>query len=264
MKELTMYQVDAFTNSLFKGNPAAVCPLTEWISEETMQSIASENNLSETAFFVKKEDFYEIRWFTPVAEVDLCGHATLASAFVLFFMDNIPQDKIIFKAKKHELSVIKNVNIMTLDFPSNTLSKIDITDDLIEPFNFKPIEAYKASNDILLVFSNEEEIKNLKPNFTKISNINTRGIIVTAKGENCDFVSRFFAPKFGINEDPVTGSAHTTLIPYWSKILGKKKMTAKQLSKRGGDLLCEFHEDRVKIAGEAVLYMEGKIKLPIK
>jgi len=216
MKELKIYQVDAFTNTVFKGNPAAVCPLTEWISETTMQSIANENNLSETAFFVKKEGFYEIRWFTPIAEVDLCGHATLASAFVLFLMENIPNDKIIFKAKKHTLSVTKNENIMTLDFPSDTHTKIEITDDLIKPFNYKPIEAYKGSSDILLIFSREEEIQNLKPNLLDITKINTRAIIASAKGENCDFVSRFFAPKYGIDEDPVTGSAHTTLIPYWS------------------------------------------------
>ncbi len=259
MEQIKLYQIDTFTKNPFKGNPAGVCPLEEWLTDETMQNIAFENNLPETAFYVKKGSLLEIRWFSPTVEVDLCGHATLACAFVEFERSKVKTDTIIFHSKSGELSVRRKDNLLTLDFPVDEFSKINLTTELTTPFNYNPIEAYKGSTDIMLVFSNEEEIENMKPILAEVAKINARGVIVTARGKEFDFVSRFFAPQSGINEDPVTGSAHTALIPYWSNVLGKKVMKAWQLSERGGELLCELDGDRVKISGNAVLYMEGNI-----
>jgi len=261
MKQIKLYQIDTFTKSPFKGNPAGVCPLDEWLSDEIMQCIAFENNLPETAFYVNKGSFFEIRWFSPTVEVDLCGHATLASAFVEFKRNKDKTGVVTFYSKSGKLSVSKKEDLLTLDFPIDEFSKINITKELTAPFNFNPIEAYRGSTDIMLVFSNEREIKNMKPILSEVAEIKGRGVIVTARGEEFDFVSRFFAPQSGINEDPVTGSAHTTLIPYWSNILEKKVMKARQLSKRGGELLCELDKGRVKISGNAILYMEGSIIL---
>ncbi|MFH0736922.1 MAG: PhzF family phenazine biosynthesis protein [bacterium] len=260
--KIKLYQVDAFTDELYHGNPAAVCILKEWLSETQMQNIAAENNLSETAFVVKVGDGYEIRWFTPLVEVNLCGHATLASAFVLFNFYCQNNQKIEFHSLKSGLLTVKKENdLIVLNFPSDISLEVKIPELLLKAFNFTPITAYKGKTDYLLLFSSQQEIEELKPNFQLIYSSGVRGVIATAKGNEADFVSRFFAPFVGINEDPVTGSAHTTLIPFWSEKLGKTDLTAKQLSKRKGELNCQFLGDRVNIAGHAVLYMVGEIEI---
>jgi PhzF family phenazine biosynthesis protein len=257
-----LYQVDAFTNKLFGGNPAGVCPLEVWLPEEKMQSIAMENNLSETAFFVQKGERFHIRWFTPELEVALCGHATLASAHVIFNHLNFKGDVIKFDSKSGELKVSKKDEMLVLDFPADSFDKeILPPDSLIEGLGIQPIEAYKGKTDYMLVYRTQKEIESIVPNFTLIKKAKARGIIVTAKGNSVDFVSRFFAPLSGVPEDPVTGSSHTTLIPYWSQKLGKKELTAKQLSKRRGKLKCKYLGDRVEIGGEAVTYMIGEINI---
>mgnify|MGYP001174810565 CR=1 FL=1 len=259
---LPIFQVDAFTNRLFSGNPAAVIPLTDSLSDELMQSIALENNLSETAFIDLSKQPYNIRWFTPTTEVDLCGHATLASAKVLF--DEILDEstnEINFQSKSGALRVFKKNNLIFLDFPSDPASEVldkAFVEDLL---GFQPNHLFKGSDDYLAVFSSEDTIKNLKPNFLKISKIKSRGLIATAPGDQVDFTSRCFYPQLGINEDPVTGSAHTLMIPYWSKTLGRHEMVAHQLSKRGGILYCENKEERVLIGGETAIYMSGEINL---
>ena len=262
-KKLRIYQIDAFTKRIFNGNPAAVCVLDEWLDDELMQNIGLENNLSETAFVVPKGDEYEIRWFTPTAEVDLCGHATLASAYALFHYYNHPSDTIIFQSKSRgKLTVTKNEDgSLTLDFPSDTVSKVELPEALKKAFNINPIECYKGKTDYLLIYSSQEDIENTEPDFNLILNSGVRGVIISAPGNNTDFVSRFFAPQVGVNEDPVTGSAHTSLTPVWSKKLNKAKLSAKQLSQRGGELVCELVGDRVKISGNAVKYLIGEIEL---
>ena len=255
-----IYQIDAFTNKLFSGNPAAVCPLTEWLADEIMQKIAMENNLAETAFYVRKGEAFEIRWFTPTLEVDLCGHATLAVAYVLFFLEGFEDELIHFVSPRSgDLFVSKNTDGLTLDFPTDVIEKVDITDIFQSCFDIKPVEAYRGKTDVMLVFNNESEIRTLIPSFSNIVKIGCRGIIVTAKGDTVDFVSRFFAPQSGINEDPVTGSAHTTLTPYWAKRLNKSALTAHQLSERGGILKCKIKNGRVEISGQARLYLKGEI-----
>lgn len=257
-----IYQVDAFTDQLFSGNPAAVCPLDHWLSTYLMQNIALENNLAETAFFVRNGDRYDIRWFTPSVEVDLCGHATLASAFVLFHVGHVAGQQVTFFSERSgELIVTKDDDLLTLDFPTDELTKVEISQQLTEGLNETPVEAYKGKTDYLLVFDSEEQIRNLKPDFAKIATLRARGVIVTARGKEVDFVSRFFAPQSGINEDPVTGSAHTTLTPYWFGRTGKTKMDAMQLSERGGRLTCTYKKDRTLISGNARLYLTGEIQL---
>lgn len=262
-KKIKIHQVDAFTSRLFHGNPAAVCVLDEWLSDELMQKIGLENNLSETAFVVPKEIDYEIRWFTPTVEVDLCGHATLASAFVLFEYYNHPTKTITFQSKSRgKLTVMKNEDkTLTLDFPADTVKKVDLPDGLKNAFNISPIECFKGKTDYLLIFSSQEDIEKLEPDFNQITTSGARGVIVSATGNSTDFVSRFFAPNAGVNEDPVTGSAHTTLTPVWNNKLNKTKLSAKQLSKRSGELVCEIIEDRVKISGSAVKYLVGEIEV---
>jgi PhzF family phenazine biosynthesis protein len=257
---IKLYQVDAFAEKIFSGNPAAVCPLNDWLPEQLMQDIAMENNLAETAFFVKKGDQYEIRWFTPSVEVDLCGHATLASAHVLFNHENHKGDSIIFYSHRSGILTVKREQQqLTLDFPVDVLKQIDVTDEHWIPFGLRPQELYRGKTDFMMVFENESQIKNLKPDFKLVNNLDCRGVIVTAKGDTVDFVSRFFAPQSGIDEDPVTGSAHTTLTPYWSKKLGKKTLSAIQLSKRRGILTCTDNGERVLISGQAKLYLKGEI-----
>ncbi len=257
--KLDIYQVDAFTKEVFKGNPAAICPLDEWISAELMQKIASENNLSETAFFVKSEDTYEIRWFTPTFEIDLCGHATLASAFVIFECLKLEEKLVKFHSHKSgELSVEKIGDVLTLDFPSRPVEKCDAPEGLIEAIGTQPKEIFKA-RDYFLVYENEQEVADIAPNFSRLLEIDAHGFIVTAKGDSSDFVSRFFAPEVGVFEDPVTGSSHCNLIPFWAERLGKTKLFGKQISARGGELFCELKGDRVKIGGNAVLYFKGEI-----
>jgi len=255
-----LYQVDAFTETLFGGNPAAVCPLNQWLDDSLLQNIAMENNLAETAFYVKRDNRYEIRWFTPKIEVDLCGHATLAAAFVLFHHEGYPNDSINFYSHRSgELKVNRKSNRLTLDFPVDELRQVAITDGIANCFDKKPFEAYRGKTDYMLVFENETDITNIQPHFEMISKLDARGIIITAKGENVDFVSRFFAPQSGINEDPVTGSAHTTLTPYWTEKLNKNKLSAIQLSERRGYLQCKLSGNRVEISGQAKLYLVGEI-----
>lgn len=257
---IPIYQIDAFTNKQFKGNPAAVCPLEEWIEDELMQKIAMENNLSETAFFVKKGNNYELRWFTPKGEIDLCGHATLATAYVVFtyFDSNITTIK--FHTMSGILEVSKEGNLLSMIFPSREGEKCEAPEALIRGFGRKPIEVYK-SRDYMAVFESEQDILNLKLNMEELKKLDAFAVIATAKGNEVDFVSRFFAPKAGVDEDPVTGSAHCTLVPYWKKRLGKNEFMALQLSERGGKIYCTDLGGMVKMSGEVAPYLEGFINL---
>nr|WP_321415188.1 PhzF family phenazine biosynthesis protein [uncultured Allomuricauda sp.] len=256
-----IYQIDAFTSQTFGGNPAAVCILDSWLSPELMQKIAQENNLAETAFAVKKDGLYEIRWFTPEVEEDLCGHATLATAFVLFHFYELEKDTIQFySGRSGNLTVNKADNgWLTMDFPTDNLVAIQNIEELNNAIGQTPIKTLKGKTDYMMVYKSQKEIEELDPNFFLLDQVDARGVIVTAPGNEVDFVSRFFAPSCSISEDPVTGSAHTSLTPYWTEVFDKTKMTAKQLSKRGGDLVCEYLGERVKISGKAVLYLTGEI-----
>jgi len=257
-----IYQIDAFADKVFSGNPAAVCPLDQWLSDEILQKIAMENNLAETAFYVKEGNQYRIRWFTPTVEVDLCGHATLAAAYVLFNHENHHENIIHFYSPRSgTLPVTKNGESLTLNFPTDLFEQVTISNEIINCFNIKPKSIYKGKSDYLFVFEKEEDLINIKPAFNEISKLNCRGIIISAKGNDVDFVSRFFAPQSGINEDPVTGSAHTTLTPYWAKQLNKTELTAIQLSDRKGYLQCKYLDDRVEISGQGKLYLIGDIYL---
>ena len=257
--KLPLYQIDAFTDQTFKGNPAAVCILDEWIEDGLMQKIAAENNLSETAFVVKNGEVYEIRWFTPRIEVALCGHATLATAHVLFLYYHHPGSKLHFYSPHSgDLYVKKKDDLLTLNFPADRISKVDVPEELTRAFGKKPVEAYKGKTDYLLVFETQKDIQGCRPDMELLKKSKARGIMVTAPGKKVDFVSRFFAPCAGVDEDPVTGSAHTTLTPYWSQRLNKKRMKARQLSERGGKLICELRDERVLISGKAVTYFRGE------
>ncbi|NOR28177.1 MAG: PhzF family phenazine biosynthesis isomerase [Lutibacter sp.] len=258
---MTIYQVDAFNNEIFKGNPAAVCPLEEWISEELMQHIAEENNLSETVFFVKTKQSFYIRWFTPASEIDLCGHATLAAAHIIFTELNYAEKVLEFNSKSGKLTVKKNEDWYTLNFPSEEVIEIETPALLKQALNVPIIKTYKGKWKLLVELENETTISNLEPNFNLLSQLESNGIIVTSKGDLFDFISRFFAPKLGINEDPVTGSAHTLLIPFWSKKLHKKKLEALQLSKRVGVLKCQYLNERVEMSGQAITYLKGQLTL---
>lgn len=259
--KLSIYQVDAFAENVFSGNPAAVVPLQEWLPTQTMQNIALENNLSETAFFVPVENGFHIRWFTPVTEVTLCGHATLATAHVLFKHLITKEKEIRFQSRTGELTVKKENELIVLNFPASEINETGFPIDIEKAFGIKPQQCYKGREDLMFVFESQEEIQNLKPDFLFLKTLEMRGIISTAPSEEFDFVSRFFAPREGINEDPVTGSAHTMLIPYWSDRLDKKEMVAKQISKRGGVLYCKHLGERVEIGGNAVTYLIGEIIL---
>jgi PhzF family phenazine biosynthesis protein len=260
--KVKMYQVDAFSENVFGGNPAAVCILgDQWLDEESMQNIAMENNLSETAFYSVQNGIRLIRWFTPKKEVDLCGHATLATAYMIFKIEKKGLKEIEFMSKSGSLKARKDEELITLDFPSDHIEKISSYDELTDCFNIKPKEVFKGNSDYMLIYPKERDIINLEVDFDKLSKVDTRGVIVTAKGDYVDFVSRFFAPRYGVNEDPVTGSAHTTLTNYWSKFSDKKTLTAKQLSPRGGKLICSDKGNRVEISGKAILYFEGEINV---
>lgn len=258
--QLKLYQIDAFAKKIFEGNPAAVCPLDSWLDDALMRKIAMENNLSETAFFVNEGTNYHIRWFTPLEEVDMCGHATLASAFVLFEILNYPNDEIVFDSKSGELRVRRERDKLLMDFPAQEITACPIPLAIAEAFVMQPKECYK-SMDYLLVFENEEDILKAKPNLEKLKNIDARGVIITSKSQEYDFVCRFFAPKIGIDEDPVTGAAFTQLAPYWSKALGKNEFRAKQISQRGGEVFCKLYGSRVEIAGYGIKYFEGIVEL---
>jgi PhzF family phenazine biosynthesis protein len=260
MNSVPIFQVDAFTSGPFTGNPAAVCVLSEWLTDDLMQKIAMENNLAETAFIVQQDTDYLIRWFTPVTEVDLCGHATLASSFVVMNILQPERHEVIFHTgKMGDLIVRKKGELLELDFPTDTLRKCDLPDLIIESLDKEPVECFMGRSDYLLLYRSEAEITNLRPDFRKLAKADGRGIIVTAPGSDVDFVSRFFAPQAGIDEDPVTGSAHTTLTPFWSARLGKTSMKARQLSARGGYLECTLNNDRTLISGRADLFLKGEI-----
>lgn len=258
--ELDIYQIDAFADKPFQGNPAAVIPLEEWLDDNIMQSIALENNLSETAFFIKTKEHFHIRWFTPFSEVDLCGHATLASAYVIYNILNYKNDTITFDSRSGVLSVKKNEDYFVLDFPSQPPVKTDPPPQIKKAFNETIISCLK-SEDYILVFDNEDYVKSVQPDMTVLKSLDLRGVIITSRSKRYDFVTRFFAPKFGVNEDPVTGSAFTQLGPFWADELGKNDLSARQVSFRGGDVLCRVEKDRVFISGKAVKFLEGKIIL---
>ncbi|QKZ13310.1 PhzF family phenazine biosynthesis protein [Spirosoma sp. KUDC1026] len=264
---MRLYQLDAFTDQLYAGNPAAVIPLTAWLPDELMQQIAAENNLAETAFYVKTDDdaHYHIRWFTPTVEVDLCGHATLATGYVVFYLEEKPDaEEIFFDSRSGSLKVCKGQEgWLTLDFPADVVHKANLQPPaLLSSLEEKPQEVYKGKTDYLLIYETQAQIAALDPDFREMSTVPARGVIVTAPGDadsGVDFVSRFFGPQSGIDEDPVTGSAHTTLVPYWSEKLEKTELVARQLSKRGGYLRCKLNGDRVDISGQVKLYLTGEI-----
>jgi len=258
--KLPLYQIDAFADGPFTGNPAAVCPLEEWLPEATMQAIAEENNLAETAFYVGRDGHYDLRWFTPVREVDLCGHATLAAAHVVFAEGNYGSGRITFSSKSGPLHVTRKGDWLTLDFPVQPGTPCAVPAGMAEALGATPRECYRAM-DYLAVFEREAEIVALKPNFQALTALDLRGVIVTAPGTTCDFVSRFFAPNYGVNEDPVTGSAHCTLTPYWAARLGKTTLDARQLSKRTGTLHCQLQGNRVLISGRTIAYLRGTIEV---
>lgn len=258
---IPLYQVDAFAGSLFAGNPAAICPLDEWLPDGLLQSIATENNLSETAFFVRNGDRYQLRWMTPAVEVDLCGHATLASAFVIFRCLEPRRDAVAFDTRSGELVVRRNGELLTMDFPARAPEPCTVDPRLI-PALGKPAREILAARDYLVVYDSEDDVRSLAPRMDELAQVDRFAVIVTAPGTRSDFVSRFFAPAQGVAEDPVTGSAHCTLTPYWAKRLGKDKLHAMQVSRRGGELWCENLGSRVSISGRAVLFLEGTITLP--
>jgi len=257
---LPIYQVDAFAGAVFHGNPAAVCPLERWLEAPLMQSIAAENNLAETAFFVPRGDAYELRWFTPEVEVDLCGHATLASAFVIFERLERGKASVTFHSQSGPLTVRRDGERLTLDFPVSPPEACAPPPALEAGLGARPREVFKA-RDYMAVFDSAAQVRALVPRMDQLASLAARGTIVTAPGDGVDFVSRFFAPGAGIPEDPVTGSAHCTLIPYWAKRLGRTRLVAHQVSARGGELICEDRGERVAIGGRAVLYLEGTIQV---
>lgn len=257
---IPIYQVDAFASQVFSGNPAAICPLEKWLPDEQMQAIAAENNLSETAFFVKNDGGYQLRWFTPRVEVDLCGHATLASAFIIF-SELAPAEKSVrFETRSGTLIVTRAGDLLSLDFPARPPADCDVHPKLVAALGGKP-EKILGARDYLAIYSSEEEVRELKPDMGALAQVDRFAAIVTAPGKQVDFVSRFFAPAKGVPEDPVTGSAHCTLIPYWAKRLGKKKLHAHQVSQRGGELWCEDRGERVVMSGKAARFLEGSIYL---
>jgi PhzF family phenazine biosynthesis protein len=256
--EQPQYIVDAFTSKVFSGNPAAVCPLTEWLPDQVMAAIAEENNISETAFIVSNGSNYDIRWFTPSVEVDLCGHATLASAFVVFNFLKPDLDMVSFRSKSGELNVQRQGDLLVLDFPSRPGVRVDCPTELAEGIGLTPIETF-LSRDYLMIVNSEDEVAQCRPKRELLQGLPSFGIIVSAPGQDCDFVSRVFFPTDAILEDPVTGSAHCTLTPYWSRRLGKTSLHARQISARGGDLFCEDLGERVRIGGSAVLYSKATI-----
>ena len=258
--KLDVYFIDAFADKVFTGNPAAVI-FTDIDDEKLMQKIAFENNLSETAFVNLTKDTNHIRWFSPLKEVDLCGHATLASGFAYFNFINKDKNEVTFMSASGELSVSKNNDLYELNFPKDNLLKIDLEDRVEDSIGVKPVETYIGDINLIAILDSEDAIKELNPDFNKLINLEGQGLIVTAQSNEYDFVSRYFCPKYGINEDPVTGSAHTSLIPYWSERLKSSELVAKQVSDRGGVLYCKNQDTRVLISGKAVLYMKGEIKL---
>ena len=258
--ELKLYQIDAFANKPFEGNPAAVCPLDEWLPDNLLQAIAMENNLSETAYFVATENSYHLRWFTPLAEIDMCGHATLATAYVLFNILGYDKSEISFETRSGTLTVAHKGEWLEMDFPAQIPVECDIPEQIIKAFGVVPQQCLR-SMDYIVVFDDEETVRSAKPNLMLLSELDLRGVAITSRSRDYDFVTRFFGPKFGINEDPVTGSAFTQLVPFWSNILDKTMLTTKQVSFRGGEAKCTLQGDRVRISGKAAQYMVGTIEI---
>lgn len=259
-----IYQVDAFASELFAGNPAAVMPLEEWLDDALLQSIAMENNLSETAFIVPREGAYELRWFTPAVEVELCGHATLAAAHVLFRHLGCADESIVFHTQSGELTVEKGEQGLTLNFPARELAAAQVDVVICDALGAVASEAMATtggSGPLLLVYEFEQDVARLRPDFSALKRVSDVGVIVSAPGDDCDFVSRFFAPHVGIDEDPVTGSAHCNLVPYWAGRLQKNALRCRQISARGGDLSCELRDNRVYMSESAVTFMEGAVSL---
>lgn len=261
MKKIPLYVVDAFTRETFAGNPAAVCPLEEWLADDVMQSIAMENNLSETAFFVREGEGYRLRWFTPTIEVKLCGHATLASSFVIFNHLDTAATSVTFDSLSGPLRVTRDADRITLDFPAVRAAPADAPHGLVEGLRARPREVLRSVTNYVAVFDTEEDVRRLDPDFVALSAVGSQGVIVTAPGRESDCASRYFAPRAGVAEDPVTGSAHCTLTPLWAERLGKREIHARQVSRRGGELFCEDAGDRVKISGYAARYSEGFLYL---
>ncbi|MGJ8685863.1 MAG: PhzF family phenazine biosynthesis protein [Spongiibacteraceae bacterium] len=261
MVNIKLFQLDSFTDKVFSGNPAAVCPLDSWLDDAMMQSIAAENNLSETAFFVGANGKYELRWFTPVDEVDLCGHATLASAQVIMTELEPDCSQITFSTRSGDLYVGRDGDTYIMDFPARVPRTVDVPAALLAAVSIAP-QAVLADEDYLLIYNSQSDIEQLKVDLEKLKRIPLRGVIVTSPGDDVDFVSRFFAPKLAIDEDPVTGSAHCALTPYWAEKMAKTKFVAKQLSQRGGTINCELDGSRVKLSGQCVKYLEGNVWLP--
>lgn len=255
---LTQYQIDAFSPTLFSGNPAAVVPLTDWLPDTLLQAIAAENNLSETAFFAPEGEGWRLRWFTPVAEVDLCGHATLASAHVLFHHLGITTEQVLFHTRSGALTVRRDGDRLEMDFPARPSTPCTPPDDLLRGLGHPPQEVL-VSDDYIAVYASEAEIRALRPDLAALARLDRRGVIVTAPGDTADFVSRFFGPKLGIPEDPVTGSAHCELMPYWASRLGRDRLRAFQCSARGGELDCTLAGERVRLAGRACTFMVAQI-----
>ncbi|MEE2662044.1 MAG: PhzF family phenazine biosynthesis protein [Pseudomonadota bacterium] len=261
--EIPIYQVDAFADEVFRGNPAAVCPLINWIHTDLMQLIASENNLSETAFFVPNQEnrgTYELRWFTPLMEVDLCGHATLASAYVIFEFLAPNQECIRFETRSGLIEVVRRDELFFMDLPAYTGLEVKCPNDLLIGLGAAPKEVIEGPNYIA-VFDAEQDVRDSEPDLERLSQLHPRGVIVTAPGIQHDFVSRFFGPSFGVPEDPVTGSAHCMLVPFWSKKFDKRNLKGRQISTRGGELICEMRGNRVRVGGNAVLYLRGLIQV---
>lgn len=260
--KIPIYQIDAFSEDIFSGNPAAVCPLDNWLDDTILQKIAAENNLSETAFLVSRDNTIEIRWFTPAAEVELCGHATLASAHVLFNHLGYQPSVIHFQSRKRGLlTVTRKEAFLELNFPADLPEPALPPEGLLKAIGKKPLEIWKGRTDYLLLYGSQEDIEEIRPDFGQLKAVHARGIMITAAGYEYDFVSRFFAPAVGVNEDPVTGSAHTTLTPFWAHRLNQLSMEACQLSARGGFLKCTLSGDRVLISGKAATFMIGEIYL---
>ncbi len=259
--DIRFYHIDAFTSRVFAGNPAGVCFLEDgWVEDTILRSIAAENNLSETSFLVPAGGHYDLRWFTPKIEVDLCGHGTLASAFAVFEYKDPKADRVEFETKSGRLSVERRGDLLLMDFPARPPEPCPPPDQLEEILGISPVGVFR-SRDLMAVYENEDQIRRLKPDLEKMAGLEIFAVIVTAPGKNSDFVSRFFAPRVGIPEDPVTGSAHSTLIPYWAERLGRKELHAFQLSERGGELFCLHRGDRVSIGGKAVTYLSGTIRI---
>jgi PhzF family phenazine biosynthesis protein len=259
-RTIPIYQVDAFTSRRFAGNPAAVCPLETWLADDIMQAIAAENNLSETAFFVRTGERYQLRWFTPLVEVDLCGHATLASAFVITRELEPARDTVVFDSRSGELRVTRDGDALALDFPASPPRRIEPDPELAAALGRPPVEMWRAGKNALCVYEREQDVRELAPDMVALVRLR-QSVIASAPGTDVDFVSRYFAPAWGVPEDPVTGSAHCALAPYWSARLARPELRARQISTRGGELWVTDRGDRTRIAGHAVLYLRGTIEV---